>query len=112
MCEAVMCEIIRRQDRSHATPVLPTIAVTTATKSGLAVLCSLDQEAAIITCRANGVPESSQSQLKWESNISSLKMGPSYEIFITEWVSAVTVKLELCQGCSDCKTQLCSILEH
>ena len=60
---------------THATPVPPTIAVvteTTAPESGLAALCSLDQQAAIITCRANVVPEGSQSQLIWESSISSL----------------------------------------
>jgi hypothetical protein len=69
---------------------------------GLKAVCSLDEEAARITCRGIGVPEDSQSQLKWESNISDLEVGPSYEISIYEWVSAVVVTLELCQG-SECK---------
>ena len=69
---------------------------------GLAAVCSLDQEAAKITCHANGVPEGSESQLKWDSAISGWAMGPTYEISITERVHSVIVTLELCQG-SDCK---------
>ena len=72
--------------------------VTTSTPVGLAALCSLDQDAEKITCRASGAPEGTQSQLKWESNISGLELGPTYEIAITEFTNAVTVKLELCQG--------------
>ena len=64
----------------------------------LSALCSLNQEAARITCHANGLPENSESQLKWESNISAWKMGPFYEISIDEWVSEVVVKLESCEG--------------
>ena len=65
-------------------------------------LCSLDQEAARITCHSSEVSEGTQSQLTWESNISGRGTGASYEISIDEWVSGVVVTLELCQG-SDCE---------
>ena len=76
----------------------PVATATTSAPVGLAALCSLDQEAARITCHSSAVSQGAQSQLTWESNISDRETGPSYEISIDEWVSAVVVTLESCQG--------------
>jgi hypothetical protein len=87
---------------TNATPVATLPADSDPDVTGLTAFCSLDQGAAKITCHGSGTPEGSESQLKWGSNISGWAMGPSYEISITEWVSAVIVTLELCQGL-DCE---------
>ena len=87
---------------SAPTVSTPVATANTSAPVGLAALCSLDQEAARITCHSSGVSQATQSQLTWESNISSRETGPTYEISIDEWVHAVIVTLELCQG-TDCE---------
>ena len=111
-CQNSICERVKlpvdtsalaaAEDNKTFPPVLPATAPTAtplaSPSAGLAALCSLDQEAARITCHSSGVSQGAQSQLTWESNISGRETGPSYEISIDEWVSAVVVTLELCQG--------------
>ena len=79
---------------ANATPVATLPADSDPDVTGLTAFCSLDQGAAKIACHASGAPDGFESQLKWGSNISGWTSGPSYEVFITEWVSAVIVTLE------------------